>query len=176
MTQLLAADGADNDGFGASATISKDASTIVVGAVGVDFNTNIANSGAAYLFQITNSTTTTTEVEWTQVAKFVAADREAADGLGQSVAIENNIVAVGAGGDDSSTGLTDVGSVYIFDSEFSETMTNAPTVELTLAATPEPTHSPTNHPTIPPTGSDNNDSTPQTPTDSSQANNSTRQY
>jgi hypothetical protein len=120
MAQMSAADGAEYDVLGTSVSIAKDASTIVVGASGVDFNTNITNSGAAYLFQIINSTTTTTttEVEWTQVGKFVAADRGAAGGLGQSIVIENNIVVVGAGGVDSTSGLTDAGSVYMLDTEY----------------------------------------------------------
>jgi hypothetical protein len=118
MAQMSSADGAEYDVFGTSMTIAKDASTVVVGASGVDFNTNITNSGSAYLFQIINSTTTTTEVEWTQVGKFVAADRGAAGGLGQSIVIENNIVVVGAGGDDSTSGLTDAGSVYMLDTEY----------------------------------------------------------
>jgi hypothetical protein len=118
MTQLLASDGAESDFFGISVSISKDASTIVVGAYYVDFNSNITDSGAAYMFRNINSTTTTTTttstVEWTQMGKFVAADRNTNGSLGSSIAMENNIVVVGAWGDDSGTG-----SVYVVDTGLS---------------------------------------------------------
>lgn len=45
-------------------SISKDASNIVVGADGHDLNTDVQDSGAVYLFQIVNATTTTATVEW----------------------------------------------------------------------------------------------------------------
>jgi hypothetical protein len=116
MTQLLAADGAAEDWFGISVSISKDASTIVVGADWVDFNSNITNSGAAYMFRNINSMTT-------QMGKFVAADRNANNSLGSSIAMENNIVVVGACGDDSYTG-----SVYVVDTGFSSS-TPPPTAQ-----------------------------------------------
>jgi hypothetical protein len=144
MTQLLATDGAAGDEFGYSVSISKDASTIVVGAANNDF------SGSAYLFHITNmtstsTTTTTNTMEWTQMGKFVAADRDTGDDLGNSIAIANNIVVVGADGDDSYQG-----SVYILDTGFlSTTMaptgsptTAAPTLKPTLTLAPNPTNPP----------------------------------
>jgi hypothetical protein len=51
VAELRAADGAEGDNFGVSVSISKDASTIVVGADFYDYNSTIINSGAAYLFQ-----------------------------------------------------------------------------------------------------------------------------
>jgi hypothetical protein len=110
VTQLLAADGAPGDNFGRSVDISKNASTIVVGANSDDFSdstTTATNSRAAFLFRATISTTTAA-VEWTQMGKFVAADRASTDQLGMSIAIEDNIVVVGAWGDD-----TYQGSAYV---------------------------------------------------------------
>jgi hypothetical protein len=54
MSQLSAVDGAVEYNFGRSVAVSKDESTIMVGASGNDFNTTITYSGAAYLFRITN--------------------------------------------------------------------------------------------------------------------------
>jgi hypothetical protein len=103
MTQLTATDGKPFDDFGSSVAISKDASTIVVGARFGD-SSDIPNSGAAYLFRTTSSPTTTTTLEWIQIGKFVAEFRAAYDLLGSSVAIEDNIVVVGSEGDDSNKG------------------------------------------------------------------------
>jgi hypothetical protein len=122
MTRLVAADGATNDLFGMSVSISKDASTIVVGAFYDDSTTNITDSVAAYLFRNTNSST----VEWTQVGKFVSADPETNDHLGTTVAIEDNIVVVGADGDDNYTG-----AVYVLDTGFPPTQTADPTLQPT---------------------------------------------
>jgi hypothetical protein len=132
IAQLLAADGSAADNFGSSVSISKDASAIVIGAYQDDLSVAIANSGAAYLFQTTNSATTTATVEWTQVGKFVAMDGATHDQLGCSISIENNIVAVGAMG-------FNTGSMYILDTGFSfSTPTTTPTIQ-PAEATSEPT-------------------------------------
>jgi hypothetical protein len=154
VTRLVAADGSAGDEFGRSVAISKDASTIVVGASGADYNTSITNSGAAYLFGITNSTTATTTLmaaaEWTQIGKFVADDRAANDTLGASIAIENSIVVVGAPYDDDFTyGLSDSGSVYILDTGFSAP-TTAPMANPVTIATPIPARSPSTTVPVPP--------------------------
>jgi hypothetical protein len=168
MTQLLASDGAADDWFGRSVSISKDASTIVVGAYYVNFNSNITDSGAAYMFRNINSTTTTTTttstVEWTQMGKFVAADRNTNDNLGSSIAMENNIVVVGAWGDDS-----DTGSVYVVDTGFASSTpaTTAPptTAQPTTVPTTVPTSTPvTPEPTMPPSSDNDSSSTPPLPT------------
>jgi hypothetical protein len=109
MTQLTATDGKPSDNFGSSVAISKDASTIVVGARDGD-SSDTPDSGAAYLFRTTSSTTTTTTVEWIQIGKFVAEFRAPGDELGSSIAIEDNIVVVGAEGDDFNKG-----SAYVID-------------------------------------------------------------
>jgi hypothetical protein len=169
MTQLLAADGAEYDYFGTSVSITEDASTIVVGAHLVDLNSTIYNSGAVYMFRTINSTTTT--VQWTQMGKFVAADPDTGDGLGSSIAVENNIVVVGADGDDSNTG-----SVYVVDTGFSSSMppTTTPTAvpttsPTTTPVTPEPTLGRTFNPTIPPSLDNSSSSTPLLPMTNSPA-------
>jgi hypothetical protein len=113
-TQLFAVDGVDDDNFGTSVAISKDASTIVVGADFDDFNDSIIDSGAAYLFW-TNSIPTTSTSTWTQAGKFLAKDPVTDDILGSSIAIKNNIVVVGAGGDNSGKGI-----VYLLDAAIDE--------------------------------------------------------
>jgi hypothetical protein len=165
MTRLLAADGEPNSSFGRSVSISKDASTMVVGAYLVDFNDTIPDSGAAYLFRTSNSTTTTSILEWTEMGKFVASDRDTKDWLGSSVAIENNIVVVGAAGDDSFTG-----SVHVVDSELgfsSSTATAVPSIAPTLQPIVFPTYKPTpsltTNATKAPRPDNNNNSTPTAP-------------
>jgi hypothetical protein len=134
MTRLLAADGAAGDQFGTSVSISKDASTIVVGAEGDDFNTRRTDIGAAYIFRITNTTTTTTSAEWTQVGKFNASERENGNFLGFSVAIKNSIVAVSAPFD-----ISYPGSVYILDSAMTaSTAEPTDTTEPNIIPTPNP--------------------------------------
>jgi hypothetical protein len=143
MAQLLPVDGLPGDHFGRSVSISKDASTIVVGSEYNDFSTTITNSGAIYLFLHTNPsmTTTTATVQWTQMGKFVTADQESNDNLGNSISIENNTVVVGADGDDSTSGFTNAGSVSVFDTRFW-----APTTSPTALT---PTFRPTSIPTSP---------------------------
>jgi hypothetical protein len=92
-------------------SISKDASSTVVGASFVFSNaTTISNAGTAYLLDRTKSTTTNTMVEWTQTGKFVAADGDENNCLGTFFAMENTIAVVGAPGYDFGTG-----SVYVVD-------------------------------------------------------------
>ncbi len=62
--------------------------------------------GAAYVFEFNGAT-------WTQQAKLTAPDGGAFDRFGWSVAISNNVVAVGAREDDTVVG-PDAGSVYIY--------------------------------------------------------------
>ncbi|KAH8053980.1 hypothetical protein JL722_9142 [Aureococcus anophagefferens] len=63
-----------------------------------------ANSGSAYIFKTSDGGAT-----WPQVAKLVAPDAEASDRFGYSVAVEGNLVVVGALQDD-----TYAGSAYAF--------------------------------------------------------------
>jgi hypothetical protein len=93
-----------------------------------------------YLFWSINSTTT---LEWTQVEKFVAADGETYINMEESsIAVDNNIVFVGAPNDDSSSRFTEDGFVHILDTGFSSSKTR-PTAEpkfssSTTGPTPKP--------------------------------------
>jgi hypothetical protein len=131
VNKLIAEDGAANDSFGTSVAISKDASTIVVGADLADFSEEIVDSGAMYLFSPTKVNGT-----WSQTGKFVASDKSTGDNLGISVALEDNILAVGAPLDDVNN-ERDVGSVYVVEltapnnstPNDSEPSTNLPTTQ-----------------------------------------------
>jgi hypothetical protein len=154
ITQLLAADGANSDYFGKSVAISKDASTIVVGAYWDDFSdstTTTTDSGAAYLFRATISTTTAA-VEWAQMGNFVAADRASNDQLGISIAIEDNIVVVGAVGDD-----TNQGSAYVLDTGFppkaSPSPSSVPSRIPSFTPSTKPSTKPSHTPSSLPSGS-----------------------
>src|SRR5262249_57679121 len=87
--QLIAADGAANDGFGFSVALSGD--TMMVGAGGDDIGAN-ADQGSAYVFVRSGGV-------WTQRQKLTAADGAAGDAFGISVAISGDTVVVGAHGD-----------------------------------------------------------------------------
>ncbi|KAH8074193.1 hypothetical protein JL720_10751 [Aureococcus anophagefferens] len=99
-SRLVSSDTAALDQFGVSVAIHND--IIVVGAnhdddAGYD-------SGSAYIFKTSDGGAT-----WPQVAKLVAPDAEAGDRFGWSVAVEGNLVVVGAMEDD-----TNAGSAYAF--------------------------------------------------------------
>ncbi|KAH8051039.1 hypothetical protein JL722_11076 [Aureococcus anophagefferens] len=100
IAKLVSSDTAALDQFGVSVAIHND--IIVVGAnhdddAGYD-------SGSAYIFKTSDGGAT-----WPQVAKLVAPDAEAGDRFGWSVAVEGNLVVVGAMEDD-----TNAGSAYAF--------------------------------------------------------------
>jgi hypothetical protein len=139
MTRLSAADGAENDCFGNSVAMSKDASTIVVGASSDNVFT-ITKSGAAYLFRATNLITTTS-AEWNQVGKFVLANPTFDDRLGSSVAMEDNIVVVGADRDDFYV----KGSAYVLDTGFDKTSPSPSSVPSRL-----PSFTPSTTPSVKP--------------------------
>ncbi|MFZ4720452.1 MAG: LamG-like jellyroll fold domain-containing protein [Ilumatobacteraceae bacterium] len=90
------------DFFGNAVAVSGD--TVVVGSyanngVGTD-------SGAAYVFVRTGTT-------WTQQAKLFGSETTTGDQFGFSVAIDGDLIAIGAPLDDL-PGLTDAGAVYVF--------------------------------------------------------------
>jgi hypothetical protein len=99
QAKLTASDGALNDQFGASISISGD--TVVVGARYDD-----GNKGSAYIFEKPG----TGWSDMTQTAKLTASDGASGDRFGHSVSISGDTVVVGARGDDSSQG-----SAYIFE-------------------------------------------------------------
>ena len=101
QAKLLASDGATNDYFGWSVSISGDYA--VVGAV--RDNDNGIDAGSAYVFKRSDTT-------WVEEAKLLAADGEADDGFGVSVSISGDYVIVGSVFDDDNGDNS--GSAYIF--------------------------------------------------------------
>jgi hypothetical protein len=104
VAKLTASDGAADDRFGWSVSISGDYA--VVGAYGDDDNGS--SSGSAYIF-------TPNDVDpnnWDQVAKLTASDAAAGDRFGGSVSISGDYAVVGAHYDDDNG--TQSGSAYIF--------------------------------------------------------------
>jgi hypothetical protein len=104
-TKLTASDGAADDFFGWSASISGDGLTAIVGAYG---DGGRSNSGSAYIFNYANST-------WSQTSKLTASPFASGDFFGFSVSIsEDGLTAiVGAYGDDDNGSYS--GSAYIFN-------------------------------------------------------------
>jgi hypothetical protein len=101
--KLTASDGAGNDQFGRSVSISGDSA--IVGAY-FDNTAGGLVAGSAYIF-------TRSGTVWTQQQKLTASDGAATDQFGWSVAISGDTVIVGAHNDDTAGG-TDAGSAYIF--------------------------------------------------------------
>ena len=99
QAKLLATDGASSDYFGRSAALKGD--TAVIGAKGDD-----GRSGSAYVF------TRDTNGTWTQQRKLVATDRASWDFFGNSIALSDNSVLVGANWDDDKGDYS--GSAYVF--------------------------------------------------------------
>ncbi len=95
QAKLLAADGAANDQFGNSVSISGDYA--IVGA------TYGNDSGSAYIFKRDGT-------NWSEQAKLTAADGSSGDYFGWSVSISGACAIVGAPGYDNSSG-----SAYIFN-------------------------------------------------------------
>ena len=101
--QLLAADGAQNDNFGSSVSVSGD--TAVVGALADDTGPG-ADAGSAYVFVRSGTT-------WTFQQKLQAGDGLAGDNFGLSVSVAGDTVLVGAPLHDGAVGA-DSGAVYVF--------------------------------------------------------------
>ncbi|MGA2208203.1 MAG: FG-GAP repeat protein [Acidimicrobiales bacterium] len=93
---VLTASGAAGAAFGSS--VAMTGSQIVVGAPDEG-----STAGAAYVFTGSGAT-------WTQQAELTASNQASADYFGYSVAISGSTVAVGAFGQDASTG-----AAYVFD-------------------------------------------------------------
>jgi len=87
-----------NDYFGYSVAI--DNGIIIVGAFGE--SEGGSNAGAAYIYKYNGSS-------WTGEQKLLSSDIGISDRFGKSVAIENDIIVVGAYGED-----TDTGAAYVF--------------------------------------------------------------
>ena len=100
-SKLIASDGAADDRFGWSLSMSGD--YVVIGAYGDDDHGS--ESGSAYIFKREG-------MGWIQEAKLTAGDGAANDYFGRSVSIWGDYVIVGAYGDDDKGSGS--GSAYIF--------------------------------------------------------------
>jgi hypothetical protein len=100
-TQLLASDAEAYDEFATAVAIR--GAWAVVGAWRDDDYGN--DSGAAYIFQFANG-------EWTEAARVTASDASDSGWFGQSVAIEGDVIIVGAPG--ATVGNARPGAAYIF--------------------------------------------------------------
>ena len=106
ITKLTANDGGEGDRFGASVAIEND-----LAVIGANFkDQGEKNGGAAYVYRRDPDSIE----QWSEVRKLVADDGEQNDEFGSSVAIDREIVIVGAPG-----ALRDVigkfGAVYVFN-------------------------------------------------------------
>ena len=103
--KLTASDGAVNDYFGSSVSISSDGTTALIGAY-LDDDKG-ANSGSAYVFKYNGTS-------WTQQSKLTASDGAASDQFGYSVSISSDgtTALIGAIYDDDKG--TNSGSAYVF--------------------------------------------------------------
>jgi uncharacterized repeat protein (TIGR01451 family) len=104
--RLTASDGADNDQFGASVALNGD--TLVVGAPNADVGINLGQ-GAAYVFERNQSGPNA----WGEVKRLIAGDGAAFDGFGGAVAVDGDVIVVGAAGDNVGDN-TDQGAAYLF--------------------------------------------------------------
>ena len=110
QSKLTADDGADDDEFGYSVAI--DGNTAVVGAPGSN-----SNAGAAYVFVFTEADD---DGVWSQAAKLTAPVPTTGDKFGTSVAIDGDIIVVGApykdydDPDDDANDVSNSGAAYVF--------------------------------------------------------------
>jgi hypothetical protein len=103
QAKLLASDGAADDCFGCSVSVSGD-----VAIVGAHYDDdNGSNSGSVYIFKFDGT-------NWLEQVKRIASDGAADDDFGNSVSISGDVAIVGAHLDDDNG--TDSGSAYIFES------------------------------------------------------------
>ena len=101
--KLTAFDGAERDHFGRAVALSGD--TLVIGAPEDDLNV-AQDQGSAYLF-------TRSEGRWIFRFKIVAADGDANDHFGSSLAVSGDTLAIGAPGADNGTAFG-MGAVYVY--------------------------------------------------------------
>ena len=101
--KLIASDGAANDYFGISVSLSGD--TALIGADCDDDNG--WGSGSAYVFRYDAGSGT-----WNEEAKLIASDGETYDHFGWSVSLSGDTALIGACGDDDNG--SDSGSAFVF--------------------------------------------------------------
>lgn len=100
--KLTASDAAADDEFGESVAVYADSA--VIGAWGDDDNGD--QSGSAYLF-------TRSSGIWTEQAKLIASDAAAFDEFGENVAMDGDVIIVGAPREDEAASAA--GAVYVFE-------------------------------------------------------------
>lgn len=100
--KITANDGAPGDSFGHAVSVHGD--RVLVGAW--EANTSIADTGAAYVFEIDNGS-------WVFVDKLIPSDVYIDGAFGIDVALQNQWAMVGASGDDELTNSS--GAVYVFE-------------------------------------------------------------
>ena len=100
--KLTAADGAANDAFGSSVSISGN--YIVIGAIDDDIGANI-NQGSAYIFFYDGSS-------WAQQQKLTANDGKQNDDFGLSVSVSGSYIIIGA--ELAKIGSNGQGAAYVY--------------------------------------------------------------
>jgi len=105
LDRLIAFDAAISDGFGIAVDVDGD--TAVVGARHDDDGGK--SSGAAYVYQRDPGTD-----KWALETKLVMTNAATNDYFGRSVAIQGDVIVVGAPGDDFSTVFPHKGSAHVF--------------------------------------------------------------
>ena len=98
---ITASDGQSSDYFGQS--LARDGNRIVVGAYLED--QAATSGGAAYVFEKQSGV-------WVEIQKLMASDAETSDWFGWSVAIDGDVVLVGAPGEDEKG--SNAGAAYVF--------------------------------------------------------------
>ncbi len=110
-TKLTASDTAEGDLFGLAVAIDRSGNTVVVGARWDDDHGE--RSGSAYVFRYNKKA-------WREEGKLTASDAAEGDFFGNSVAIDNDTIIVGARLNDGASGEIDdasnenSGSAYVF--------------------------------------------------------------
>ncbi|HUR99363.1 MAG TPA: FG-GAP-like repeat-containing protein, partial [Pyrinomonadaceae bacterium] len=102
--KISIASGANGDNFGNSVAI--EGNTLVGGALQYSPVVGQSAYGAAYVYEFNGSA-------WVSQGRLTASDGAPVDRFGYSVAVSNNVVAVGAREDDTAAGA-DAGSAYVF--------------------------------------------------------------
>ena len=104
VKKLTASDAEANDFFGISVAVSGDVA--VVGASGEDGGGSLA--GAVYVFVRDQGGAD----NWGELKKLTASDASGSSNFGQRVAIDGEVLIVGANGED--TGGSNAGAAYVF--------------------------------------------------------------
>ncbi len=114
MQKIVSSDRQASDCFGHSVAISGNYA--IIGAYKEDEDVSgtntLSESGSAYIFKCDNSN------NWSQIQKIVAPDRNVSDNFGNSVALCNNLAAIGSRNEDEdaleTNPTSESGSAYCF--------------------------------------------------------------